>query len=264
VTTILLDLYDQIEALDDQLISLLAKRVAVSRSIAKQTSTLTDRAEDMSSMITNVCEQTTTNRLAAEIVRQLWCKIIDAGCLSQSEFVSDIADGGIENRSSTAGTVLGNMSMRIDHVTIAVRDIQAAIIHHRDRLGFILRQRYQIDGDFSGMEIAIMEAGEIKFVLVSPTNPKSHIAQYIDHYGTGVQHLAIEVRDLGVVKAELMSRQFPLLGEIAHSDGLDQIFSYRDDNSGMQLEFVQRSGETSLTAQNMTSLFRSMERAGVY
>jgi hypothetical protein len=32
----------------------------------------------------------------------------------------------------------------------------------------------------------------------------------------------------------------------------------------MQLEFVQRSGERSLTTQNMTSLFRSMERAGVY
>jgi hypothetical protein len=61
-----------------------------------------------------------------------------------------------------------------------------------------------------------------------------------------------------------MSRQFPLIGEVAHSDGLDQIFSYRDANSGMQLEFVQRSGERSLTTQNMTSLFRSMERAGVY
>lgn len=264
MTTIPLGLHHQIEAIDDQLISLLAKRVEISRSIAKQTSTVTDCAKHISSRITNAGEQTTPDRLAAEIVRQLWCKMIDAGCLSQGEVVSDIAEGGTRNRSSTAGTVLGNMSMRIDHVTIAVRDLNAAIIHHRDRLGFILRQRYQIDGDFSGMEIAIMEAGEVKFVLVSPSNPKSHIAQYIDHYGTGVQHLAIEVRDLEAVQAELMSRQFPLIGEVAHSDGIDQIFSYRDANSGMQLEFVQRSGERSLTTQNMTSLFRSMERAGVY
>ena len=74
MTTIPLDLHDQIEAIDDQLISLLAKRVEISRSIAKQTSTVTDRAKDISSRITNAGEQTTPDRLAAEIVDNFGAK----------------------------------------------------------------------------------------------------------------------------------------------------------------------------------------------
>lgn len=267
MATEIIDPYQQIEDIDNQLISLLAKRAELYRSIASSDSIFKNsatQAEVISGMLANICERAASKGLAPEFAKQLWQKLIADGCSTQAEIVAVTADDDVENMPGASRTILSTMALRIDHVTIAVRDINGAIEHYRDRLGFRLRQRTQIDGDFSGMQIAVMEAGEVKFVLVAPTTSKSHIAQYINNYGIGVQHLAIEVRDLGRVQTDLKLRQFPLLGEVVHSNGLDQIFSYRDANSGMQLEFVQRSGETGLTRQNMTALFRFMERERVY
>ena len=154
--------------------------------------------------------------------------------------------------------------MAIDHVAIAVRDLDAAIAHYRDVLGFELRERRQIAGRISGMDSAVMEAGGVKFVLVQGDSPESNVSRYIEAYGPGVQHVAIEVPDPQEAIEDLRARGADLLTGIINGPGLDQIFTKREPNSGIQLEIIARAENEGFDPRNVQELFEAMERENVF
>src|SRR5439155_8123740 len=93
-----------------------------------------------------------------------------------------------ESRRETGGepSALAATGLAIDHVAIACRELEPAIAHYRDTLGFELVERRTTEGEYSGMLSAVMKAGPITFVLVQGTSPESNVSQYIEHYGPGV------------------------------------------------------------------------------
>lgn len=159
-------------------------------------------------------------------------------------------------------TVLGNCARRIDHVAIAVRDVGEAVRMFEQCYGFTVVERRKVDGEFSGMTMVTMQAGGVTFVLCEGDSPRSNVCQYIEHFGPGVQHVAIEVHDQPRVVDDLRERQADLLTGIVSSPGLDQTFTRRDANTGMQFEFVTRTRNTGFN--NVEELFTAMERENVY
>lgn len=157
---------------------------------------------------------------------------------------------------------LARRARRIDHVAIAVRDVDEAVDRLEKQYGYSVVQRQKVEGEFSGMTMVTMRAGGVTLVLCQGDTPKSNVSQYIDHYGPGVQHVAIEVRDQPGMVDELRDRQADLLTGIISSPGIDQTFTRRDDNSGMQFEFVTRTDNTGFN--NVKELFTAMERENVY
>ncbi|MFD2467701.1 chorismate mutase [Amycolatopsis silviterrae] len=157
---------------------------------------------------------------------------------------------------------LARRARRIDHVAIAVRNVDEAVARLERCYGYSVVQRQKVEGDFSGMTMVTMRAGGVTLVLCEGDSEKSNVRQYIDHYGPGVQHVAIEVRDQPGMVEELRERQADLLTGIISSPGIDQTFTRRDENTGMQFEFVTRTDNTGFN--NVKELFTAMERENVY
>jgi len=90
--------------------------------------------------------------------------------------------------------------LRIDHLGIAVRDLQQA------------RSFYELVGMQAGPEEIIeheqvrtvmIPAGESRIELLEPTSPDSVIGRFIDRRGEGMHHVALHVDDIAEVLAEM-------------------------------------------------------------
>ncbi|HUQ40349.1 MAG TPA: methylmalonyl-CoA epimerase [Acidimicrobiales bacterium] len=83
----------------------------------------------------------------------------------------------------------------IDHVAIAVRDLEAAIAYYRDTFGAVVTHREVVESD--GVEEALVKVAESYIQLLTPTNDGSPVAKYLDKRGEGIHHIAYRVDDCG-------------------------------------------------------------------
>jgi 4-hydroxyphenylpyruvate dioxygenase-like putative hemolysin len=153
---------------------------------------------------------------------------------------------------------------RIDHVAIAVRDLDAGIDFYCGILGFGLVRRLSIQGKQTGMISAELEHNGIKFVLVQGTEPESQVSRLIDRYGPGVAHIAMEVEDVAATVRELKARGLRFDTSVIEGPGLVQAFSSRCPNSGISFELIHRSTEHGFLQTNVQQLFEQLESAGAY
>ncbi|WP_045857566.1 VOC family protein [Teredinibacter purpureus] len=159
---------------------------------------------------------------------------------------------------------LGSNS-RIDHIAIAVNNIDEALFLYEDVFGFELLARRDIQGQFTGMRSAELDAGGFKIVLVQGTDPESQVSRYVEKYGTGVQHVAVEVSDVDFVEKTLASSGIKFATNVIRGKELTQIFTQRDTNSGMMFEFISRSASgAKFEENNILSLFKQLEAAEAY
>ncbi len=83
----------------------------------------------------------------------------------------------------------------IDHVAIAVRDIEAAIEYYQRAFGATVDHREIVEHD--GVEEALLKVAESYVQLVTPTTNNSPVAKYLDKRGDGLHHIAYRVDDIG-------------------------------------------------------------------
>jgi methylmalonyl-CoA/ethylmalonyl-CoA epimerase len=154
---------------------------------------------------------------------------------------------------------------RIDHIAIAVIDLEQAITFYTATLGFNLVRRLEIKGKRTGMLSAELELNNIKFVLCQGTEPESQVSQLIENHGPCVAHIALEVDDLHATVDELAKRGLAFdTSVIGAGTALQQAFSSRDKNSGIALEFIRRSDEKGFVESNVQELFDQLEKSGSY
>lgn len=154
---------------------------------------------------------------------------------------------------------------RIDHIAIAVLDLEEALFLYQGILGFELLKRREVEGEFSGMISAELDAHGFNIVLIQGTCEKSQVSQYVREYGPGVQHIAIEVEHIESLVEEFEKRGMEFATNIINGKSLVQIFSQRDKNSGMMLEFISKENRGSeFEKNNIKELFRQLENNGAY
>ncbi len=152
----------------------------------------------------------------------------------------------------------------IDHLAIAVIDLEKAIKLYVDIFGFTLQRKREIRGKFSGMISAELDAGSFSIVLVQGTSPDSQISRYIKEYGSGVQHVAIVVDDLDKVAGKIAAKGMQFATDIITGDGLRQIFTKRDENTGMMFEFIERKDVSGFQKKNIQNLFNQLEQSNAF
>src|SRR5437588_11720221 len=86
------------------------------------------------------------------------------------------------------------MLSRIDHVGIAVRDLDAAIRLYERRLGLRASGRERLEAE--GIEIAMIPIGESRIELISPLQPDSRLHRFLDRRGEAVHHIAYAADDV--------------------------------------------------------------------
>lgn len=163
-----------------------------------------------------------------------------------------------------AFSALSRYAVKIDHVAIAVPDLDSGIDFYR-LLGFQLVERRQTTGEKTEMVSAVLRAGAITVVLVQGTTPASQVSRYIDNYGPGVQHIAIEVRNVAKLIEDLKAAGVEFATTLIQGQGIRQAFTARDRRSGMMYEFIERqTNEGDFTDESVRELFEQLERNDAY
>lgn len=156
---------------------------------------------------------------------------------------------------------LEDLVLNIDHIAIAVRDLATGIAWY-EGLGFTMLERRMTEGEHTAMLSAVMQAGRAIVVLLQGTSPESQVTRFIDRFGPGVQHIALEVTDLDLALARVREAG----GEVEArtlDDGIRQLFLRRDPGSGVRVELVERRGG-SFTDASVRQLFLAFERQDLF
>jgi len=83
----------------------------------------------------------------------------------------------------------------IDHVAIAVRDLEAAIDYYERAFGATVEHREVVESD--GVEEALLKVAESYIQLLTPTSDSSPVAKAIEKRGEGLHHIGYRVNDCG-------------------------------------------------------------------
>ena len=83
----------------------------------------------------------------------------------------------------------------VDHVGIAVNDIQSALEFFGANFGTPDAEVVELDDQ--GVRACLIEVGETRLELLQPLSPESAVGRFIDRRGEGLHHLALNVDDIG-------------------------------------------------------------------
>ena len=99
----------------------------------------------------------------------------------------------------------------IDHIGVAVEDLDAAVSLYRDRLGMAEQHRETVDA--FGVEAVLLEIGDAHVELLTPTEPSSGVARFLERNGPGMHHVAYRTDDIESALDGLRSAGLRLIDE---------------------------------------------------
>ncbi|HEY8619029.1 MAG TPA: methylmalonyl-CoA epimerase [Dermatophilaceae bacterium] len=136
---------------------------------------------------------------------------------------------------------LADLFTAIDHVGVAVNDLDVAIAFYRDTYGMTLV--HEEANEEQGVREAMMAVGSSGSCvqLLAPLSPESTIAKFLDRSGPGVQQVAYRVVDVDAVSRTLRERGLRLLYEAPRRGTANSRvnFIHPKDAGGILVELVE-------------------------
>jgi methylmalonyl-CoA/ethylmalonyl-CoA epimerase len=83
---------------------------------------------------------------------------------------------------------------RIDHIGVAVDDLDGAVALYRDRLG--MREQHRETVEEQGVDAVLLEIGEGHVELLAPLGPETAIGRFLERSGPGLHHVAYQTEDI--------------------------------------------------------------------
>jgi methylmalonyl-CoA/ethylmalonyl-CoA epimerase len=135
------------------------------------------------------------------------------------------------------------MLSTIDHVGVAVQDIDAALALYRDALGMPLVHRETVAEQ--GVDAALLDVGEGHVELLQPLGPDTPVGKYLDRKGPGLHHVAYRVEDVDAALQALSGAGLRLIDEHPRSGirGSRVAFVHPASTGGVLTEIVQPAAE---------------------
>jgi methylmalonyl-CoA/ethylmalonyl-CoA epimerase len=134
-----------------------------------------------------------------------------------------------------------SLFVQIDHVGIAVPDLDEAIAFYRDMFGIV--SVHEETNEEQGVREAMLAVGDgsTMIQLLAPLSATSTIAKFIDRSGPGVQQVAYTVADIDAVSATLRERGLRLLYAAPRrgTSGSRVNFIHPKDAGGVLIELVE-------------------------
>jgi len=100
---------------------------------------------------------------------------------------------------------------RIDHIGIAVEDLEAGIALWSERLGLALAHRERVESQ--GVEAALLDVGENHVELLAPLHEDTPVGKFLARRGPGLHHIAYQVDDIDATLAQLSEEGVTLLDQ---------------------------------------------------
>ena len=135
----------------------------------------------------------------------------------------------------------------IDHVGVAVPDLDEAIAFYRDAFG--MEVAHEETNEEQGVREAMVAVGDSGscIQLLAPLDDRSTIAKFLDRSGPGLQQLAYRVADIEQVSATLRERGLRLLYDEPRRGTSDSRvnFIHPKDAGGVLVELVEPAADAS-------------------
>lgn len=128
---------------------------------------------------------------------------------------------------------------KIEHVAIAVADLDAAVEHYAGVWGLQVSHRERVEDQ--GVEEAMLPLGESYLQLLGATGPDTTVGKFLERRGPGLHHIAYEVDDLEAALAELKAKGVQLIDEAPRKGGRGHMvaFVHPKGNHGLLVELIQ-------------------------
>lgn len=134
---------------------------------------------------------------------------------------------------------MGGLLTEIDHIAIAVDDLDAAIAWYRDVFGATVAHRETVEAE--GVEEALLKVAESYIQLTRATRPDSAVGKFLEKRGQGVHHIGYRVDDIEAALKALTAQGGVVVGEAPRpgSRGTTVAFVHPKSAFGTLIELVQ-------------------------
>ena len=248
-------LRSEIDEIDRGIVELLARRLEVCRRVAdvkSKNATSIIQPERVRQVLTSRRQWAIDEGIDADFAEQIFRTLLSE--THRIEVALERPEAAPVKVAEPSGdTELDTVACRIDHVVVAVVDIDAA-------RAFFAKMGFRVEAtDDPAMFLA--EAGGVTVVLLGAGDDPA-VRAHLDEYGSGVQHIAIEVLNAGFTQQALARTGVPLLTDvIVDQDGHEQLFTVLDPATGVQLGFISRTGHRlPMSSHNVRALFTALHR----
>ncbi len=129
----------------------------------------------------------------------------------------------------------------MDHVGVAVKNLDEAVKTYVDVLGFKLEGIHVLTE--RKVRVAFISlGGQAQVELLEPLAPDSTIAKFLESRGEGIHHFAVDVKDIGTKLAELKRNGVTLIDEAPKNGAEGKLIAFVHPKStrGVLLELVQK------------------------
>lgn len=242
-----------IDEIDKAIVALLAKRMDACRSIAEvkaRTKAQVIQPERVRNVLVSRRQWAIDAAIDPDFADQIFRAI-----LAETHRIELLHDrGGVAPKkvADTLTSALDNVAVRIDHVVVAVTNLDTAT-------SFLETVGFKTENS-SDPGIRVATAGGVTVVLVGPDGDPA-VRKHLDEHGSGVQHIAIEVLNAKFVKTALVEAGIPMLTDVVvDAAGHEQLFTVKDPATGVQIGFISRTGHReAISGDNVRALFRALD-----
>lgn len=127
---------------------------------------------------------------------------------------------------------------KINHVAIAVPDLEGSLTFWRDAMGLVVDHIEQVPSQKS--QVAFMPCGDSEVELVNPTATDTGLAKFIAEKGGGLHHLCFQVDDIEAMLADLKAKGVRLINETPEVlPGRKMAFVHPKSTGGVLVELYQ-------------------------
>jgi methylmalonyl-CoA epimerase len=134
-----------------------------------------------------------------------------------------------------------NSEVRLEHIAIAVPDLDAAVSTYSAILGLSDSGRETVESEH--VNVAFFDVGTARIELLEPTVDESPVGKFLERRGPGLHHIAIEVADIEVALERCRAAGIETVGEAPRSGagGRRVAFLHPGTTGGTLLELSERA-----------------------
>ena len=133
------------------------------------------------------------------------------------------------------------MFARVDHIGVAVEDLDAAIALHEEAYGMAVAHREVVEEQ--GVEAVLLDVGENHVELLRPLDGETPVGRFLSKRGPGLHHVAYQVADVQATLDTLRDRGLRLIDQAPRTGirGSRVAFLHPESSGGVLTEIVQPS-----------------------
>lgn len=130
--------------------------------------------------------------------------------------------------------------MKLDHIAVAVRDMDAAVHDYEAKLGLKCDRVEDVQDEHA--RVAFFDLGGAHLELITPLSAGSPLARSLEQRGEGLHHLCLEVADVEKTVAALHAAGVRTVTETPHAGagGSKIIFVHPKGMRGVLIELVEK------------------------